>query len=402
MLIESAQSSIRSLTRHKLRSALTILGILIGVASVVIVTTLSSAASEKIGGQIDSFGTNTLFVGAKQSQSGGRRFGVLVTEKDADAIALQATSVAAVTPVMQSQIQVIAAEKNVLTTVIGARLPYFGIRKFEIARGDKWSPSDELLKARVCILGSKTADALFGDRDPVGSWVRIKAFPFRVIGVMREKGAATFSDDEDDRIIVPLGTYRSRLLPSPGRRVDMILVSATSSETVDRAKSQIISIVRAEHKIKADAPEDFSVSSQAEFRKMEEGIFGILTAILGTVAMISLFVGGVGVMNIMLVTVTERTREIGIRLAIGARAKDVRAQFLVESMMLSGFGGFLGLVFGLLVAALVGFVFDWSIAPKPLAILGAILASTIVGLVFGYVPARKASGLDPIDALRSE
>ena len=393
-----------SIGRNRTRAALTILGILIGVTAVVTVTALGSSASAQVGGKIDSFAANALFVFPQPTQSSGARQKTSgrLTEADGRAIAREAVSVAGVAPFLQTMSQVVYADRNVQTAVYGTTLPYFWIRKFEIAKGDLWVESDETLKTKVCVLGPTVAQNLFGTDDPIGHVIRVGRAPYRVVGVTKARGTSMFGEDQDDRIFVPIGSFRARIMPTAPGRVDQLIVAATSEETTDRAQAQVDSILRQRHHIAEGRDPDYQVSSQGELRSAQQAITGALSALLLGVAAVSLVVGGIGVMNIMLVSVAERTREIGIRLSIGARERDILVQFLVEAIILSLFGGLLGLLFGSAVVLGLGRAMDWPMAPNALAVIMAVLTSGGIGVTFGYLPARRAAKLDPIEALRVE
>jgi putative ABC transport system permease protein len=404
LLWNALRLAFTAIARNKTRSLLTVLGILIGVASVVSVTTLASGASAKVGGAIDGFASNGLFINPQPTQSSGARSKAVgrLTEADARAIAREAPSVANAAPFLSSQAQLVFQNRNALTLVAGSTLPYFPIRRYEIDKGELWTEADELIKAKVCVLGATVADKLFGTLDPIGQTVRIGTTPIRVIGLMKRRGTSPFGEDQDDRVLMPIGSFRSRVMPTSPGRADLILASATSEKTVERAIAQVNAVLRQRHHIADDAEPDFTVSSQAEFRKLQEGITGALSALLLGVAAISLIVGGIGVMNIMLVSVTERTREIGVRMSIGARERDILLQFLVEAVALTFIGGVVGALLGVFGTMGVGQLFDWQVAPTPMALGAALLSSSLIGIAFGYFPARRAAKLDPIEALRVE
>ncbi len=393
-----------SIGRNRTRAALTVLGILIGVAAVVTVTALGSSASAQVGGKIDSFAANALFVFPQPTQSSGARQKTTgrLTEADGRAIARDAVSVAGVAPFLNTMAQVVYLDRNSQTAVYGTTLPYFWIRKFEIGKGELWSDSDEVLKTKVCVLGPTVATRLFGTDDPIGHVIRIGRAPYRVVGVMKARGTSLFGEDQDDRVFVPIGSFRARIMPTSPGRVDTLIVAASSEETTDRAQAQVDSILRQRHHIAPGRDPDFQVSSQGELRGAQQAITGALSALLLGVAAVSLVVGGIGVMNIMLVSVAERTREIGIRLSIGARERDILIQFLVEAIILSLIGGLLGLVFGSTIVVGLGRALDWPMAPNALAVVLAFVTSGGIGVLFGFLPARRAAKLDPIEALRVE
>jgi putative ABC transport system permease protein len=396
----------RAIWRAKLRAALTILGILIGVAAVVLVSALGTGVRAKIAEQILSLGSNTIYVFPQANQTSGARgrpgAGGRLTEADGRAIAREAPSVLAVVPLSSASALVVAADKNVSTTIYGSTRGYFAVRQFEIDDGGIWSDSDEAVKARVCVLGATTRERLFGGADAVGQFVRVGRHAYRVLGVLARKGQSVGGDDQDDRIIMPIGTFRARVSPTAPGRVQMLMASGRDPRTVERAVDQIDTILRQRHGIGPDREPDFGVRTQAEFLKMQADIFDTLQLLLVGIALVSLFVGGIGVMNIMLVSVTERTREIGIRMAIGARENDILIQFLVEAVALCMLGGIAGTALGLGGIAALARALGWSMTLPTDALVLALGTSFGVGVVFGFLPARSAARLDPIDALRHE
>jgi putative ABC transport system permease protein len=279
-------------------------------------------------------------------------------------------------------------------------LPYYTIRRWTIARGENWTETDELLKTKVCVVGKTVVTKLFGTDDPVGRTIRIGRSPYRVIGVLGSRGSSSFGDDQDDRVMMPASSYRARVMHMPPGRADQLMFSATSEQTVEHARQQIATILRQRHNIATGSSDDFDMRTQAEQRETTDSILGMLSLFGIAVAAISLLVGGVGVMNIMLVSVAERTREIGIRMSIGARERDILIQFLVEAVMLTLVGGVLGIVVGSLAALGIGQALDMSMVPTPRAILVAVGTSAAIGTLFGFLPAWRAAKLDPIVALR--
>jgi putative ABC transport system permease protein len=392
-----------AIVRNKLRAALTVLGIFIGITAVVIVTAAGESTTATIGGEIDSLAANALYVFPQPSQaSGARSRGVgRLTEGDGRAIARDAASVSGIAPWLSTQGQVVYGDKNWSTTLAGTTLEYFPIRRFSVGSGSNWTESDELLKTKVCIIGLTVATSLFGTEDPVGRVIRIGRSPYTVIGVLASRGTSLVGDDQDDRVLMPIGSFRARVMHTSPGRADQLIVSATSDQTVNRAKSEIESILRERHHVE-EGHEDFVVSSQAEFRAATEGILGALALLLLCVAAVSLVVGGIGVMNIMLVSVAERTREIGIRMSIGARERDILVQFLVEAIVLTMVGGLLGIVVGSGVTIGIGRALGWAMAPSARVLLVAVATSISIGTVFGLLPAWRAAKLDPIAALRVE
>jgi len=393
-----------AIRRNKTRAGLTVLGILIGVAAVVTVTGLASGASGEVGGQLDSFSANAIWISPETTQTSGARTKATgrLTENDGKAIAREAVSITAVAPYLQTSGQVVYGDKNVQTQLYGVGLNYIPIRKWVVGKGEAWQESDELIKSKVCLLGATVATNLFGTEDPIGRTVRIGRAPFRVIGVLEARGSSLFGDDQDDRVMMPPGSYRAHVLPTSPGRVDSLVCSSTSPETTTRAEAQIASILRQRHHIADGQQSDFRTSSQVEFRETQKNITLVLSALLLGVAAISLIVGGIGVMNIMLVSVAERTREIGIRMSIGARERDILLQFLIEAVVLSVIGGLLGAVLGMGATFGLGLALGWHMVPSPVALAIALLTSGGIGVAFGFLPARNAAKMDPIDALRTE
>jgi putative ABC transport system permease protein len=310
--------------------------------------------------------------------------------------------VAAVSPAIRASSQVVFGDKNTPTNVSGVNLPYFTIRNWALSHGTFWTEHDEVLKTKTCVLGSTVKRKLFGDTDPVGQTIRIGRYPFRVTGVLESKGDAPFGGDQDDIVIMPITSFRARILKVPPDFAGVLMISATSAETTERAVKQIDAILRQRHHIAEGRAPDFEIHTQKEFQAMQSVIYNLMTLLLVAVAAISLFVGGIGVMNIMLVSVTERTREIGIRMAIGARAHDIRTQFLVEAILLTLLGGILGALLGLGAIATIRHFLEWKMAASPLALSVSIATSALTGIAFGFFPARRAAHLDPIEALRHE
>jgi putative ABC transport system permease protein len=403
LLVDAMRLALGAIVRNKLRAALTVLGIFIGITAVVIVTAAATTTTAAVGGEIDSFAANGLFVFPRPVQaSGARSKGVgRLTEADGRAIAREAVSVANVAPWLQTQGQVVYGDKNWATSLIGTTLAYLPIRRYTVANGSTWSEADELLKTKVCVIGHTVATSLFGTEDAVGRVIRIGRSPYTVVGVLAQRGTSPFGDDQDDRVMMPIGSFRARVMHTAPGRTDQLIVGATSDQTVNRAKAQIESILRQRHHLEPGR-DDFEVSSQADVRATTEAIMATLSALLLSVAGVSLLVGGIGVMIIMLVSVAERTREIGIRMSIGARERDILVQFLVEAVALTMIGGLLGILAGSGITLAIGRVLSSAIAPSARALGVAVATSIAIGTLFGFLPAWRAARLDPIAALRVE
>ncbi len=396
--------ALRAVRRNKLRAGLTILGITIGVAAVVTVTALASGARANVNAQISNLGSNSLIVFARSARASGVRSttGARLSELDGQALVRESTSIRIVAPFLRSSAQVIYEGQNASPTLIGTRLNYFEIRSWRVAQGEPWSAASENLSEKVVVIGAQTARDLFGALDPVGRMVRIGRQVYRVLGVLEEKGASPFGQSQDDIVLMPITTMRSHVVATRPGEVHAILLSSTSAETSERAKLQAEAILRQRHRIGEDEEDDFAVRSQAEFQAMQDAIFAALSALLVSIAAVSLVVGGIGVMNIMLVSVTERTREIGIRMAIGAREIDILLQFLLEALVLATLGGIVGSALG--YGVILGFssALGWPMKLEPAALGVALGVSTAIGIVFGFFPARRAARMDPVNALGRE
>lgn len=405
---EAIVEAFSSVMSNKMRSALTILGIVIGVAAVIAMIAVGQGAQDTITGSINGIGTNLLFIYTGNTQQTIRNPKALTTA-DVTALAdpLQAPAIEAVAPVVQGTATVVFDGESTSVPVIGATSIYGTMRNYKMSEGDFISDENNLGQAAVVVLGSQVAQKLFGRTDGVvGESIRIDGTPFRVIGVMEAKGGSSFTS-EDNQVMIPLSTAQSRIVRKnvPGK-LDMILIQATSAEMINEAKDEAAQILRTRHRTQL-GEDDFTIFSQNDAVSIANTVTGVLTIFLGGVAGISLLVGGIGIMNIMLVSVTERTREIGLRKALGARKKDILIQFLTESALLSLIGGVIGIVFGYLLSMLVGYIAKASGTPfTPLVSFDAILLATLfsaaVGIFFGLYPANRAASLQPVEALRYE
>jgi putative ABC transport system permease protein len=404
--LDGFRLAFHAVVRNPMRASLTVLGILIGVAAVVTVTALGSGARERVSGQIQAIGSNFMIVFPQSIQASGARgaqgSGMRLTEDDGRAIIREASSVLAVAPVIRSVVQVVYGDQNWSTQVAGTTLPYLKVRNWPVAQGGAWDAHDEATKSKVVVLGATVARILFGTEDPIGRTIRMGRYPYRVLGVLAPKGEGPFGLDQDDLVLMPSTSFRARVMHTPPGFAGVLMASATSPETIEHAVRQIDAILRQRHRIAVGGDADFSIHTQKQFAELGNAITGTLTDLLVFVAAVSLLVGGIGVMNIMLVSVTERTREIGIRMAIGAREHDIRTQFLVEAVALSVLGGIAGVVLGGLAIFGLTSLLDWHMSLSSLAIGISIAVSGAIGVAFGFIPARRAASLDPIDALRHE
>lgn len=397
--------AIRALIRNKLRAFLTMLGIIIGVASVIAMLAIGEGSKQKIRGEISSMGTNMVMVMPNMQRRGGVSLGASnsIALKYSDVVALrnEAASISAVSPEVRASGQVIYSHQNTQTTIYGVSEEYLAIKKLEIFSGRFFNTNEIKSMAKVCILGQTVVENLFGaGADPVGLFIRVKNLPFLIIGVLKDKGESGMGQDQDDLILAPYTTVQRRLAAID--YINGIYASAFTEEKSAAAITEVEEILRRTHKLKESAENDFRVMSQSELLKTVSSITDILTYLLGAIAGISLLVGGIGIMNIMFVSVTERTREIGLRMSIGGRGKDIMKQFLAESIILSILGGVLGVIFGYLLARLAGSLMGSQAIVKTQSVMLAFIVCFIIGVFFGWYPARKAANLNPIDALRYE
>jgi putative ABC transport system permease protein len=396
--------ALKSIMKNRMRSFLTMLGIIIGVASVIALISVGRGTQSDISGQIESLGTNLLIVVPGASGFGGVNRGAgswhTLTLGDVDKIQKEATLVTNVSPVVRESAQIIAGRNNWFTSIQGVTPNYSEIRSWPVDRGSFFTDRDVKTMAKVAVLGATVADTLFPGQDPIGAKIRIRNVPFTVVGVLTKKGLNMMGSDQDDIVLAPSTTVLYRL--SDGRWINSIMASAVSENEVEEARSQLTEILRRSHRLAGSEDNDFSIRTQTEINEMATSVTRMMTLLLSAVAGVSLLVGGIGIMNIMLVSVTERTREIGIRLAIGARESDVLVQFLIEAAIISLMGGVLGILLGLVTAGVIGHAISASIIVDPVTITISFLFSGVIGIFFGFYPARKAAALNPIDALHYE
>lgn len=397
--------AIRALFRNKMRAFLTMLGIIIGVASVIAMLAIGEGSKKSITDEMSSMGTNLVMIMPNFQRRAGVSLGasssMALKYSDVTAIRNEAASIASVSPTVNANGQVIYGNQNTQTTIYGVSEEYLEIRKLKIETGRIFNDTEVRSMSKVCILGQTVVENLFGeDIDPVGLTIRIKNLPFEIIGTLEDKGESGMGQDQDDVILAPYTTVQRRLAAID--YINGIYCSAVSEEKSAAAIAEIEEILRRTHKLKESDENDFRVMSQSELLETVSTVTNILKLLLGAIAGISLLVGGIGIMNIMLVSVTERTREIGLRMSIGGRGKDILRQFLVESMLLSIVGGIFGIIFGYLIAKLAGTLLDMPPVVASSSVLLAFVVCFIIGVFFGWYPARKAANLNPIDALRYE
>ena len=398
------KAAFRALRRNKLRTALTMLGIIIGVGAVIAMVGIGNGAKAQVQARIAALGQNVIMVFAGSINRGGVYSGSggagTLTVEDALAIEKEVSGVSAVSPEVRSGAQIMAGNNNWSTSVMGEGVGYLTIRQWDLEDGSMFTDTDVRAAAKVCILGKTTADHLFPEEDPVGKTIRIKNVPMKVLGLLKAKGASMFGSDQDDTVIVPYTTGMKRFAGVTMLR--MINVQSATAEQMTEVQNGITELLRQRHRIQAGRDDDFMMRNQQEIAEAMSATTEVMTALLAAIASVSLLVGGIGIMNIMLVSVTERTREIGIRMAVGARGRDILLQFLIEAVALSSTGGVLGILSGVGGAKLITMIKNWPTLVSPQSILIAFAFSAAVGVFFGFYPARKASQLDPIDALRYE
>jgi putative ABC transport system permease protein len=409
-ILATLRLALRALARNKLRSALTMLGIIIGVGAVIAMVAIGNGANKQIQDQIAAMGSNLLMVGSGSVNRGGMRMGAGATKTlvydDALAIQRESPAVAAVAAASQTTGQIVFGNDNWSTGIIGTEPQYFDIRNWPIASGSVFDQQQVDQNANVVVIGETVRKNLFGATDPIGQTVRINtrtggSLPFTVIGLLQPKGTAPgMGQDQDDQVFIPLTTLQKKMTGETWLR--FMMVSAVSLQASTAAEQQITALLRDRHRIRAGMDDDFFVRNMKDVADSAEQASQVMTILLASIASVSLVVGGIGIMNIMLVSVTERTREIGIRIAIGATEEDVQRQFLIEAFVLSVIGGAVGIVVGMLASFIISHQFKWPVLISPSSIVIAALFSMAIGIFFGYYPARKASQLDPIDALRYE
>ncbi len=403
-LMFTLRTAFIDLQRNRLRSSLTMLGIVIGVAAVIIMVSVGQGAKTAVENQIASLGTNVIFVGSGSVTAGGQRQGFGTTQtltvEDAEVINRECSAVMQATPGLSAGAGLVYNNQNWSASMIGVAPAYFVIRDLKLSSGTYFTEADLTGSAKVCVLGSEVADHLFLGEDPVGKTIRVKKVPFKVLGVLEAKGQTALGQNLDDTLYLPYTTVMKRLLNRT--YVQFILVSAMSQDQIPEAKMQMTDLLRQRHRIGPHDDDDFYMTDQKDYSAIATATSMILTVLLGSVASISLIVGGIGIMNIMLVSVRERTREIGIRMAVGARGGDVLRQFLTESIVLSGVGGTVGVLLGIGFSYLISALFGLVTYVSPWSVLLAFGSSSAIGVFFGYYPALTASRLNPIDALRYE
>jgi putative ABC transport system permease protein len=396
--------ALRALARNKMRSALTMLGIVIGVGAVIAVVSIGQGAQYLVQQGIQAMGTNAVFIAAGSNRAGGVRQGYggvkTLTVDDMNAILQEIPLIKQAAPAVQSRQQVVYGNQNWNTSVTGTTPNYFEIRTWPVQAGSVFSDQEVDIAANVCVIGTTVERILFADENPIGKTIRIGNLPFRVDGVLESKGQNVTGQDQDDIIFAPYTTVQRKIAGITW--LQFIAASAVSQVASVAAVTPIASLLRERHRIRAGEDDDFIIRTQSDIADLQNQTQSTMTMLLGGIASVSLLVGGIGIMNIMLVSVTERTREIGVRMAVGATEKDVRLQFLVEAVTLSMMGGAIGIVFGLLGSALIANLLQWPTLISGKAIIAAVIFSTLVGVVFGYYPAHKAAQLDPIEALRYE
>ncbi len=409
LVFSSIRIALRALMLNKLRATLTMLGIIIGVGAVIAMVAVGRGASQRISDQIASIGSNLLVVLPGSAMSGGIRMGhgstMTLTEDDARAIALEVTGVVATDGAMRGQAQIVFGNLNWSTVVMGTSPAFPEIRDWEVDTGRFFVQEDVDGFTKVAVLGQTVKESLFGDGDAIGEIVRIRKVPFTVIGVMGRKGQSTWGQDQDDIVIIPLSTAKRRVLgrsQANARFVQTIQVKAASPEVLGDVEQQVNDLLRQRHRLQPYQENDFQVRNLSDMFAAQEEASKTMTLLLGAIASVSLLVGGIGIMNIMLVSVTERTREIGLRMAVGARSRDILGQFLIEAVTLALIGGILGILLGVGGSKLIAMLANWSTLITPGTIAMAFGSSAFIGIFFGYYPARKAAYMDPIEALRYE
>jgi len=405
----SVRIALRALRVNRTRSALTMLGIIIGVAAVIAMVGVGSGATDRIQEEIQSIGSNLIIVLPGSINSNGVRLGsggvATLTQDDAKALGAECPSIALAAPAVRGGAQVVYGNNNWATTIQGVTTDYLTLRDYSMASGQFFTAQDVDAAAKSAVLGETVVDNLFGDSNPVGQVVIIKNVPFTVAGVLTPKGQSPTGQDQDDVILLPISTALQKVLganKANARAVGSVMVQAISPDAMDTAIQETEALLRERHRIQPGVEDDFTIRNLTEVFAAQETSARVMAILLGAIASVSLIVGGIGIMNIMLVSVTERTREVGLRLAVGAKRKHILSQFLVEAVTLSLVGGVIGILAGVTASVLISHFADWSTDVSVVSVLASFLFSGMVGVFFGYYPARKAAFLNPIEALRYE
>ncbi|MBR0304513.1 MAG: ABC transporter permease [Bacteroidales bacterium] len=397
--------AISSLFRNKMRTALTMLGIVIGIASVIAMVSIGQASTQSVRGELSSMGSNMIMIMPARQNRGGVDMGMssskTLDNKDLEALTKNTRYVAAVSPVVSSNKQLIYGNNNHSCSINGVSAAFLEIRKYELKEGVMFTDEDVKRYNKVCVIGQTVVDKLFTNgENPIGKTIRFGSIPMTVIGVLAEKGQSGMGDDQDDIVFAPYTTIQKRFLGIT--YFNMMYASATSEEESELAATEITYILRNTHGIKSGASDDFDIRTQEELVSTISSITGLMTTLLAAIASISLVVGGIGIMNIMYVTVTERTKEIGLRMAIGAHNRDIKLQFLCESVILSLIGGVIGIIFGLIISYVASKLLNMPFVVSEMAIVASFFVCALTGIFFGWYPAKKAANMDPISALRYE
>jgi putative ABC transport system permease protein len=408
-VFQSARVALRALRVNALRTALTMLGIIIGVGAVIAMVGVGAGAQARVAEQIQSLGSNLIIVLSGSVTSGGIRLGhgsqLTITEDDATAVAREVAAVQVAAPSLRGTAQVVAGNLNWSTVIQGVTAEYFEARDWAVVAGRPITADDVDGATKVALLGQTTAQNLFGDADPLGQIIRIKKVPFTVVGILDRKGQSSWGQDQDDVVLIPLSTAKKKVLGTPQanpRAVGAISIKIRPGEDLGEAEAEIRALLRQRHRLQPYQEDDFWLRNLSEVLQTQEESSRVMTYLLAAIASVSLLVGGIGIMNIMLVSVTERTREIGLRMAVGARRRDILLQFLVEAVTLSLLGGVMGIGVGVAGSRIISYLADWRTLIPPEAVLLAFGFAAAVGIFFGFYPARKAARLDPIEALRYE
>jgi len=402
--LNSVKIALNALKRNKFRAFLTMLGIIIGVASVIVMLAIGQGSKKSIQDTMSGMGTNLIFAMPGAEQKGGVRMGNSDAQTmklaDVEAIEKNCPAISDVSPEVRSSGQAVLGNQNWPTSIYGVNNKYFNIKKYTIGRGRTFTETEIQTYAKVCLVGQTVVENLFGKADPIGQSIRFKNIPLLIIGILGEKGENGMGQDQDDLVMAPYTTVQKRILAIT--HIQSIAASAASESQNEAAIEQITASLRLSHKLKTGDVNDFQVRSQSEMVQMFSSISNIMTILLGAISGISLLVGGIGIMNIMYVSVTERTREIGLRLSVGGRGNDILLQFLIESILLSVFGGVIGISLGIVATQVMASIMSWPVVITSLSVIMSFLVCSAIGIFFGWYPARKAASLNPIDALRYE